>query len=103
MGKRTESEDRERYSTGDLARLIQASRTTVVRWIEEGRLRARRSVGGWYIIPRDEVVQFLWDLTFSKDTPIRIWQAASAAYERLTAADEARKAKAPPPPKKARG
>src|ERR1043165_4079964 len=77
-------EDREKYSTGHLATLIQASGTTIVRWIEEGRLRARRTVGGWYIIPRDEVINFLWDLSFSKETPLRIWRAATLAYEEMT-------------------
>ena len=77
-------EDREKFSTGHLATLIQASRTTVVRWIEEGRLRARRTVGGWYVIPRDEVINFLWDLSFSKETPLRIWRAATLAYEEMT-------------------
>jgi len=77
-------EDREKFSTGHLATLIQASRTTIVRWIEEGRLRARRTVGGWYVIPRDEVINFLWDLSFSKETPLRIWRAATLAYEEMT-------------------
>src|SRR5437868_378282 len=77
-------EDREKFSTGHLAQLIQASRTTVVRWIEEGRLRARRSVGGWYVLSREEVINFLWDLSFSKETPLRIWRAATLAYEEMT-------------------
>src|SRR5215204_4956791 len=77
-------EDREKFSTGHLAELIQASRTTVVRWIEEGRLRVRRTVGGWYVIPREEVISFLWDLSFSKGTPLRIWRAATLAYEEMT-------------------
>jgi excisionase family DNA binding protein len=77
-------EDRDRFSTGHLATLIQASRTTIVRWIEEGRLRARRTVGGWYIITREEVINFLWDLSFSKETPLRIWRAATLAYETMT-------------------
>lgn len=77
-------EDREKFSTGHLAALIQASRTTIVRWIEEGRLRARRTVGGWYMIPRNEVINFLWDLSFSKETPLRIWRAATLAYEEMT-------------------
>src|SRR5438045_9612696 len=77
-------QDRDRFSTGHLATLIQASRTTIVRWIEEGRLRARRTVGGWYVIPREEVINFLWDLSFSKETPLRIWRAATLAYEEMT-------------------
>jgi len=77
-------EDRDRFSTGHLATLIQASRTTIVRWIEEGRLRARRTVGGWYIISREEVINFLWDLSFSKETPLRMWRAATLAYEEMT-------------------
>jgi excisionase family DNA binding protein len=81
---RVRVEDREKFSTGHVAQLIQASRTTVVRWIEEGRLRARRTVGGWYVIPRDEVINFLWDLSFSKETPLRIWRAATLAYEEMT-------------------
>jgi len=85
-------EDREKFSTGHLATLIQASRTTVVRWIEEGRLRARRTVGGWYIVSREEVINFLWDLSFSKETPLRIWRAATLAYEEMTKPKDAKKA-----------
>ena len=85
-------EDRVKFSTGHLATLIQASRTTVVRWIEEGRLRARRTVGGWYVIPREEVINFLWDLSFSKETPLRIWRAATLAYEEMTKPKDAKKA-----------
>jgi excisionase family DNA binding protein len=95
-------EDREKFSTGHLATLIQASRTTVVRWIEEGRLRARRTVGGWYVIPRAEVINFLWDLSFSKETPLRIWRAATLAYEEMTKpkdSKKAAKAKKKPKPK----
>src|SRR5438477_5662261 len=77
-------EDRDKFSTGHLAALIQASRTTVVRWIEEGRLRARRTVGGWYVISRQEAINFVWDLSFSKETPLRIWRAATLAYEEMT-------------------
>lgn len=87
-------EDREKFSTGQMARLVESSRTTVVRWIEEGRLRARRTVGGWYVIPRAEIIAFLWDLSFSKETPLRIWRAATLAYEEMT--------KTPPPPKPAK-
>ena len=89
-------EERARFSTGELARLVQASRSTIVRYIEEGRIRARRSAGGWYVIPRDEVVHFLWDLSFSKSTPLRMWRAATLAYEQMTAAQKT----APPLPKR---
>ncbi len=82
--------ERARFTTGDLAQLIQASRNTVVRYIQEGRLRARRTAGGWYVVPRNEVISFLWDLSFSKDTPLRVWRAATLAYEELS--------QAPPPP-----
>jgi excisionase family DNA binding protein len=81
-----------RFTTGELARLIAASRNTVVRYIEEGRLRARRTAGGWYVIDRPEAVDFLWDLSFSKQTPPRIWQAANRAYEVLNEEDEKAKA-----------
>ena len=81
-----------RFTTGELAKLIAASRNTVVRYIEEGRLRARRTAGGWYVIDRPEAVDFLWDLSFSKQTPLRIWQAANRAYETLNAEDEKAKA-----------
>lgn len=77
-------EQRARFSTGQLADLIQASRNTIVRYIEEGRLRARRSAGGWYVISREEVVQFLWDLSFSRKTPLQMWRAATLAYEKMT-------------------
>ena len=111
MGKRADSdrgptmpksrvEDREKFSTGHLASLIQASRTTIVRWIEEGRLRARRTVGGWYVIPREEVINFLWDLSFSKETPLRIWRAATLAYEEMTKPKTDVKAKKPSKRKK---
>jgi len=92
---------RKKASTGHLATLIQASRTTVVRWIEEGRVRARRTVGGWYVISREEVINFLWDLSFSKETPLRIWRAATLAYEEMTKPKDAKKAgKAKKPRKK---
>jgi excisionase family DNA binding protein len=77
-----------RFTTGELAKLIAASRNTVVRYIEEGRLRARRTAGGWYVIDRPEAVDFLWDLSFS----LRIWQAANKSYEVLNAEDEKAKA-----------
>jgi len=95
-------EDRVKFSTGHLATLVQASRTTIVRWIEEGRLRARRTVGGWYVIPRDEVINFLWDLSFSKETPLRIWRAATLAYEEMTKTkpDNSTKTTKPGKPKK---
>jgi len=83
-----------RFTTGELAKLIAASRNTVVRYIEEGRLRARRTAGGWYVIDRPEAVDFLWDLSFSKQTPLRIWQAASRAYEVLNEEDEKAKTRA---------
>ena len=41
-------------------------------------------MGGWYVIPREEVINFLWDLSFSKETPLRIWRAATLAYEEMT-------------------
>ena|SRR5688572_20797522 len=89
-----------RFTTGELAKLIAASRNTVVRYIEEGRLRARRTAGGWYVIDRPEAVDFLWDLSFSKQTPLRIWQAANKAYEVLNAEDEKAKALAKSPASK---
>src|SRR5258708_12258902 len=89
-------EDREKFSTGHLAQLIQASRTTVVRWIEEGRLRPRRTVGGWYVIPREEIINFLWDLSFSKETPLRIWRPPTLPYKETTT----KKADPPHPAKK---
>lgn len=73
-----------RFTTGELARLISASRNTVVRYILDGRLRARRTVGGWYVVDFREARDFLWDLSFSKDTPLRIWRAASLAYDDLS-------------------
>jgi excisionase family DNA binding protein len=86
-------QDRQKFTTGQVARLIDASRNTVVRFIQEGSIRARRTAGGWYVIPRAELVQFLWDLTFSKSTPPRIWRAATAAYEILTQPAPPRKSK----------
>lgn len=86
-----------RFTTGELAKLMGASRNTVVRYIEEGRLRARRSAGGWYVVERREAVDFLWDLAFSKQTPLRIQQASEASYQKLNAEDEAsKKTKRPP-------
>lgn len=76
-------EDRSRFTTGQVAALLGASRTSVVRWIEEGRLRARRTVGGWYMVSREEVIAFLFDIGFSKDVPWRIRQAAEASYEKM--------------------
>lgn len=94
----SEAKHRGRYTTGEIARLISASRNTVVRYIEEGRLRARRTAGGWYVVDRAEVVDFVWDLSFSKGTPLKVWRAASAAYEQFAREDEA--ARSSPTPKK---
>ncbi len=91
MARDVRLQDRLKFTTGDLAELLTTSRNTIVRYIEDGRLRARRTVGGWYIVPRQEVLDFLWDLSFSKQTPLRVWRAATLAYDEMT--------KAPPPPK----
>ena len=98
---RVRSGPQTRYSTGELAALVEASRNTIVRYIEEGRIRARRSVGGWYIIPREEVLMFLWDLSFSKQTPLKMWRAATLAYEQMSQ-EPAKAAEAAPAPKRAR-
>ena len=95
---KSDKSGRTRYTTGELAELVQASRNTIVRYIEEGKIRARRTVGGWYIIPREEVVAFLWDLSFSKTTPLRMWRAATLAYEELSSAPKPPEA----PPKRPR-
>ncbi|OGL74605.1 hypothetical protein A3C96_02135 [Candidatus Uhrbacteria bacterium RIFCSPHIGHO2_02_FULL_60_10] len=42
------------YSTSELAKKIGVTRTTVFRWIKEGKLKAER-VGRNYIIPEDEL------------------------------------------------
>lgn len=99
MARRAQT-DRTRYTTGEIARLISASRNTVVRYIEEGRLRARRTAGGWYVVDRAELVDFVWDLSFSKGTPLKVWRAATLAYEQFAREDEA--ARAPAPPRKKR-
>lgn len=106
MARRAESRQK-RFTTGQIARLISASRNTVVRYIEEGRLRARRTAGGWYVVDRGELVDFVWDLSFSKGTPLKVWQAASQAYEQFTRENEAAQAavasrEAAPPPRRRR-
>ena len=54
-----------------------------------------------YVIDRPEAVDFLWDLSFSKETPLRIWRAATLAYEEMTKPKDAKKAgKAKKPRKK---
>lgn len=88
----TRLQDQQKFTTGDLARLLSTSRNTIVRYIEDGRLRARRTVGGWYVVSRAEALDFLWDLSFSKQTPLRVWRAATLAY------DEMSKAPRPAPP-----
>jgi excisionase family DNA binding protein len=89
--RETRLQDRAKFTTGDLAELLSTSRNTIVRYIEDGRLRARRTVGGWYVVPRQEVLDFLWDLSFSKQTPLRVWRAATLAYDEMS--------KSPPAPK----
>jgi excisionase family DNA binding protein len=99
---KSRAEERARFSTGQLAGLVQASRNTIVRYIEEGRIRARRSAGGWYIISREEVIEFLWDLSFTKTTPLRMWRAATLAYEQMTQPQTKAPAVAKQAPKRAR-
>ncbi len=87
--------DQLKFTTGDLARLLSTSRNTIVRYIEDGRLRARRSAGGWYVVSRPEAIDFLWDLSFSKKTPLRVWRAATLAYDEMTKAAPAPKPRKP--------
>jgi excisionase family DNA binding protein len=91
--RETRLQDRAKFTTGDLAELLSTSRNTIVRYIEDGRLRARRTVGGWYVVPRQEVLDFLWDLSFSKQTPLRVWRAATLAYDEMSKAPAAPKAR----------
>ncbi len=76
-------EDREKFTTGHLAQLLQSSRRTVSRYIEQGKLRARKTVGGWQIVSRQEVLAFLWDAAYDRRIAPAIRVAAAAAYERM--------------------
>lgn len=87
-------EDRVKFTTGHLARLLQTSRRTISRYIEQGRIRAKTTVGGWHMISREEVVNFLWDAGFDRSIPPMIRVNANRAYERMT--------EEPPAPRKKR-
>ena len=92
-------EDRVKFTTGHLAQLLQTSRRTISRYIDQGRIRARTTVGGWRMVSREEVINFLWDTGFDRSIPPMIRVTASQAYERMTEPPPL-----PPPPRaKAQG
>lgn len=80
------TERREQFTTGQLADLLGTSRRTIARYIDQGKIRARRTAGGWNVIPRKEVVDFLWDAGYDRRIPPVIRLAAEKAYARLTRA-----------------
>ena len=43
------------YTTAEVAALLRVHRSTVVRWIDEGRVEAMKTPGGMYRIPASEV------------------------------------------------
>jgi len=53
----------ERYddclSVGQLAKLLRVSRVTVGNWIRKGKIKAIKTVGGHYRIPKSEVAKLL--------------------------------------------
>ena len=76
-------EDREKFTTGHLASLLQTSRRTIARYIGQGRIRAKTTVGGWHVISRNEVLNFLWDAGFDRSISPMIRVIATQAYERM--------------------
>ena len=77
-------EDRGKFTTGHLATLLQTSRRTISRYIDQGRIRAKTTVGGWHMVSREEVINFLWDTGFDRSIPPMIRVTASQAYVRMT-------------------
>jgi putative resolvase len=49
----------EHMTPSEVAELVGYTHPTVLRWIRSGKLRARRSPGGTYRVPRSEVVLLL--------------------------------------------
>ncbi len=43
------------YSFGEVAALLECSHTTLYRYIRNGRIRARKVLGGWRFLERDLV------------------------------------------------
>jgi excisionase family DNA binding protein len=52
-------EPQEWLKTEQVARLLQVNRATVTRWIRLGQLRAVRTPGGTYRIPRRDVERLI--------------------------------------------
>ncbi|MFN3484092.1 MAG: hypothetical protein ACK44W_01195 [Planctomycetota bacterium] len=71
------------FTTGQVARLIGTTNQTVVRAIRRGLVRARRTAGGWFVLTKDEVLHFLWELSFTRTAAPRLRKAAARAYARL--------------------
>jgi excisionase family DNA binding protein len=59
MDTTDEVADDDLISTGEAAQLLGVHRTTVARYIAEGRLPAKRLPGGQFRIRRDEVLKLL--------------------------------------------
>jgi len=54
--------DKERYGTVEAARILGVSAFTVWRWCKEGIIRAGRTPGGQYRIPREELERLLREM-----------------------------------------
>jgi excisionase family DNA binding protein len=78
------------FTTGEVARLVGTSRATVGRAIRRGLVRARRTAGGWYVLSREEVLHFLWELSFARTAAPRVRKAAARVYARMIAAPRSR-------------
>lgn len=51
--------NKEYYTTGDLAKILNCSRVTVFHWILSGKINAIKTIGGHYRIPKSIVTKFL--------------------------------------------
>jgi len=47
------------FTTGEVAQLLSVTRDTVLKWVKQGRLPARRTAGGHFRIPEDALQQLV--------------------------------------------
>jgi excisionase family DNA binding protein len=77
------------YSTHDVARLCHVTPMTVIRWVEDGKLRAFKTAGGHRRVMHDELLEFMrargLPPPVGENTCTLVVDSDAARRERLTA------------------
>ena len=47
------------FSVGEIAKILNVARSTVIYWIKDGRIKANQTPGGKNLIQRDDLISFM--------------------------------------------